>query len=89
MKEIALKDIMEVIEKVGLPEYPKYLGNGLWQLADGCITGENGLEAFDKAVLEQLKREYKEFRDEPPSMILDETYFGKLTFKIDKNESII
>ena len=83
MKEIALKDIMEAIEKVELPEYPKYLGNGLWQLADGCITGENGLEAFDKAVLEQLKREYEEFRDEPPSMILDETQLGTLKFKKD------
>lgn len=72
-KEISLKDIEEAIKKVDLPKYPQYIGNGLWKLSDNTITGDRGLEAFDKAVLEQLKREYEELHDDSPTIrVFDE-----------------
>lgn len=48
MKEITIKDIEKVLEEVGIPEYPKYIGKGLWKLNENCITNEKGLAAFYK-----------------------------------------
>ena len=56
MKKITLKNIKEALKNAGMPEYPKYIGNGLWKLADNIITGERGLRDFDREVLEHLKK---------------------------------
>lgn len=46
--ELSLKDLEDVARQIDMPEYPKYLGNGLWKLADNCITGQKGYEEFMK-----------------------------------------
>jgi len=52
-KELTLKQIEEALEKIGIPEYPKYLGGGLWKLAENCIANQKGYEEF----IEKLKDE--------------------------------
>lgn len=48
MKELSLKELEDIARQLGMPEYPKYLGNGLWKIADNCITGQKGYEEFLK-----------------------------------------
>lgn len=47
-KELSLKDFEDVAKQIPMPEYPKYLGNGLWQIAENCITSQKGYEEFMK-----------------------------------------
>lgn len=51
MKEITIKDIEKALEEIGISEYPKYIGRGLWKLSENCITNEKGLAAFYKEVI--------------------------------------
>lgn len=45
-KKITLKELEHIAREVGLPNYPQYIGNGLYKLSDNCITGRRGYELF-------------------------------------------
>ena len=50
VKELSLKDLENIAKQISMPEYPRYLGNGLWQIAENCITGQKGYEEFIKTL---------------------------------------
>ena len=58
IKEISLKELEDIARKV-MPEYPKYLGNGLWELHPGCYTGQRGYEMFVEEMMKVDKEELK------------------------------
>ena len=87
IKEISLKDLEDAIKEVGLPEYPKYIGNGLWKLSDNCITGDKGLEAFDKAVLEQIKKDYENCVNDPSMVKVVDVNGMSISFFPDSSDA--
>lgn len=60
MKEITIKDIEKILKEIGIPEYPKYIGEGLWKLSENCITNEKGLAAFYKEIIKNTTVTQKE-----------------------------
>ena len=58
IKEISLKELEDIARDV-MPEYPKYLGNGLWELHPGCYTGQKGYEMFMEEMRKAAKEELK------------------------------
>lgn len=49
-KEFTLEMLEEAAEKVFKDNpYPKYLGNGLYQVADNCIVGEKMMKVIDES----------------------------------------
>lgn len=64
-REFSLKDLEEAIKEVGLPEYPKYLGNGLWKLSEGCITGQRGYELYMEKLKKQVKKDNERILNDP------------------------
>lgn len=50
MKELSLKQLEEAAKEAGLDLYPKELGEGLYALAPGVISGRRGLKAFDEVM---------------------------------------
>ena len=54
MIEISQKDLEELARQLEMPEYPKYIGNGLYKLSENCITGRMGLEKFWKLMKDDV-----------------------------------
>ena len=54
MKKLSLKDLEDVVKQIPMPKYPKYLGDGLWQIAENCITGQRGYDEFMKLCKEGI-----------------------------------
>ena len=59
-KTYSLKDLEEIIKGLDIPEYPRYLGNGLWELHPGCYTGQKWYEMFMEEMRKIAKEELKE-----------------------------
>ena len=85
MKEITLKDIEEAIKTVGIPEYPKYLGNGLWELYKGIYGNDKAAEELDKAIVEQVKKDYKELVEDNKKPVVIDLEGVKIFFKEDND----
>lgn len=57
-KKFTLEMIEEAAEKVLKDNpYPKYLGDGLYQVADNCIVGEKMMKAIHERIKAELTRE--------------------------------
>ena len=55
-KELSLKDLENVAKQVfGNNPYPRYIGNGLYQVAPGVIGNEKFMEKVNEAVVEESK----------------------------------
>ena len=59
MAELTLKQIEETLKKVdqGNPFYPRYLGDGLFEVIPGVIGGERFMEEVNNAIFEELRKE--------------------------------
>lgn len=54
-KEFTLEMLEEAAEKVFKENpYPKYLGEGLYQVADNCIVGEKMMKVIDEGLIEKF-----------------------------------
>jgi hypothetical protein len=53
---------VEDVEKVlaSMPDnpfdYPKYLGEGIYEISKGCFTGQRGMEEFNKSLTDHIKQ---------------------------------
>lgn len=57
-KKFTLEMIEEAAEKVLKDNpYPKYLGDGLYQVADNCIVGEKMMKVMYERLKAELTRE--------------------------------
>jgi hypothetical protein len=56
-KDLSWKNLEEVMKSVGFSEYPKYLGNGVWELGKGVYSNERAVEELNKAIVEQVKKD--------------------------------
>ena len=70
-KVITMAELEEIARKVGFPEYPQYIGNGLYKLADNCITGRRGFYHFMEALGERLHINYDWYDDLKCNMFTD------------------
>lgn len=50
-REWTLKELEDTFKELDFPEYPRYLGDGLWELSPGCYTGQRGIELFNRLLL--------------------------------------
>jgi len=57
-KQITIEDIEKLLKLHPELEYPKYYGEGLYEISKGCFTGEKGLELFEYELTKQLKDFY-------------------------------
>ena len=56
VKELSLKDLENAAkEAFGDNLYPKYIGNGLYQVAPGVIGNEKLMKEVNKAIVEESK----------------------------------
>ena len=53
--KLTLKDIEEFL--IDMPDlaYPKYHGDGLYEISKGCFTGSEGIKMFNEALTNELK----------------------------------
>ena len=56
-KKLSLKDIEEAARGVGLGNYPKYCGNGLYAIAPGLWGGKKALELFNQEILNSISND--------------------------------
>ena len=61
-KEFSLKEIEAALEELKAKGdwYPKDLGNGLYEIAPGCISGKRGLELLDEEIRKSLASDHDE-----------------------------
>ena len=59
-KKITVDDIEKILSKSPSLQYPKYHGEGIYEVSKGCFTGRLGMkmfnEAFEKHIKEYLKK---------------------------------
>lgn len=55
-KEFTLKMLEEALSEVEFDGFPKYLGNGLYQMAPGFICGEKFARLLEETIKEEIKK---------------------------------
>lgn len=54
-KELTVDDMDKILSEFSELDYPKYHGNGLYEISKGVFCNEIAMKEFDKALLEELK----------------------------------
>lgn len=59
-KYISVKDAIDALGAKDVFEYPKYVGNGVWEIKKGMYTGNKGAENFFRIFREELEKSVKD-----------------------------